>query len=64
MNDSSFERNRSRRKPPLLSGAMVLLGVVIGLALLGRLDSSGVPILIGAVIGVAMALAFSYMRRR
>lgn len=43
---------------------MVLLGVVIGLAILGRLDSSGVPILIGAVIGVAMALAFTYARRR
>jgi len=58
------ESTTRRRKPPLLSGAMVLLGVVIGLAILGRLDSSGVPILVGAVIGVAMALAFTYARRR
>lgn len=55
---------RTGRKPPLLRAAAVLLGVVIGLALLGRLDSSGLPILIGAAIGIALVLAFDYLRRR
>lgn len=54
----------SRRKPPLLRAAAVLLGFIIGMALLGRLDSSSVPILIGAVIGVGLVLVFEYSRRR
>ncbi|HMM43049.1 MAG TPA: hypothetical protein PKA95_14220 [Thermomicrobiales bacterium] len=54
---------RTGRKNPLLRGAAVLLGVVIGLALLGRLDSSGLPILIGAAIGVALVLAVEHLRR-
>lgn len=57
------EPSPPRRKNSLLRGAAVLLGVVIGLALLGRLDSSGLPILIGAAIGIALVLAFDYVRR-
>lgn len=54
----------TRRKNPLLRGAAVLVGVIIGLALLGQLDSSGLPILIGAAIGIVLVLAFGYLRRR
>ncbi len=58
------ETQPPRRKNPLLRAAAVLLGVVLGLALLGRLDSSGLPILIGAAIGIALVLAFDALRRR
>ncbi len=58
------ETRPRRRKNPLVQAGAVLLGVVLGLALLGRLDSSGLPILIGAVIGVALLLAVTSLRRR
>ena len=53
-----------RRKNPLVQAAAVLLGFLLGIALLGRLDSSGLPILVGAAIGVALVLAFDALRRR
>lgn len=53
-----------RRKNPLVQAVAVLLGFLLGIALLGRFDRSSLPILIGVLIGLALVLAYQYTRRR